>query len=84
MLDIPHGVTSPGRGGRGEALPVNRHGLLKVWSEQLLVQGGEVGADNVWVYCFERRQLFRMPAAQGSQRGDFAYQLQKEREGERS
>lgn len=30
MLDIPHGVTSPGRGGRGEALPVNGHGLLKV------------------------------------------------------
>lgn len=32
-------------------------------------------ADNVWVYCFECRQLFRMPAAQGSQRGHFAYQL---------
>ncbi len=83
MLDIPHGVNSPEWGGCGETLPINGHGLLKVWSEQLLVQGGEMGADNVWVYCFERRQLFRMPAAQGSQRGDFAYQLQKERERER-
>lgn len=39
-----------------------------------------MGTHNVWVYCFESRELLCMPTAQRSQCRYFAYQLWRERE----